>query len=113
MSVQNPQIQSYDFLCDMYNDDYFPTELVDKIKAVLLDACAQIEQNPPADLDALYTITHAATKKINELEDEFDAADSELETAARECIAENFAFIAQAYGFEGADIEELIAPREW
>ena len=33
-------------------------------------------------------------------------------TAARECIASEFYNIATAYGFE-ADIEELIAPREW
>ena len=40
-------------------------------------------------------------------------ADSELETAARQSIGEEFAFIASAYGFEDADVEELIATRDW
>ncbi|MPN01681.1 hypothetical protein SDC9_148892 [bioreactor metagenome] len=36
-----------------------------------------------------------------------------METAARECIAADFEAIAKAYGFEDADVEELIALREW
>lgn len=40
-------------------------------------------------------------------------ADSELETAAREILGEEFAFIASAYGFDEADVEELIATRDW
>jgi hypothetical protein len=43
---------------------------------------------------------------------EFEENDSELETAARKAIAEDFERIATAYGFD-ADIEELIAPRDW
>ncbi|GAB7087019.1 DUF5713 family protein [Marinifilum fragile] len=38
--------------------------------------------------------------------------DSEIETTAREIIAMDFYFIAQAYPFSKADIEELIARRE-
>ncbi|USZ14329.1 MULTISPECIES: DUF5713 family protein [Gammaproteobacteria] len=30
MNIQNPQIQSYDFLRGMYDDGYFPNFLVDK-----------------------------------------------------------------------------------
>jgi hypothetical protein len=38
---------------------------------------------------------------------------SEIETAAREAIAHDFDVIAGAYGFADADIEELIATRDW
>jgi hypothetical protein len=38
---------------------------------------------------------------------------SEIETMARDCIAVDFKHIALAYGFEDADIEELVAPRDW
>jgi len=96
----------------MYDDSYFPTRLVDKGKAILLRLCEAIEADKPTDLDALYALTHAATEEFNELQEEFDDSGSEIETAARECIAGDFAFIANAYGFD-ADIEELIAPREW
>jgi hypothetical protein len=60
----------------------------------------------------LYALTHAATEEFNALAEEFEENDSELETAAREAIAEDFEWIAKAYGFD-ADIEELIAPRDW
>jgi len=32
---------------------------------------------------------------------------------AREEIAEDFWFVANAYGFADADVEELIAARDW
>jgi hypothetical protein len=39
--------------------------------------------------------------------------DSEIETVARDCIGMDFEFIANAYGFENVDVEELIATRDW
>ena len=35
--LQNPQIQSYDFLRGMYDDGYFPNFLVDKCKAIFFE----------------------------------------------------------------------------
>lgn len=106
MSIQNPQIQSHAFLQKMYDDDYYPTGLVDECKAIFLNACERIEQEKPQNLDELYAITHEATEQLNQFEDD-------LETVARECLAETMEFIAQVYGFEDADGEELIAPRYW
>lgn len=78
-----------------------------------LNVCQRIEQEQPDNLDALYAITHEATEQLNELQDEFDENDSEIETVARDCFGETMEFIAQAYGFDDADGEELIAPRDW
>lgn len=97
----------------MYGDSYFPTFLVDKCKVILLNLCGEIEATKPKELDAFYKLTHAATNQLNGLEDEFFENNSEIETAARECLAINFEFIAVAYGFNNADIEELIATRDW
>jgi hypothetical protein len=44
---------------------------------------------------------------------EFEDAGSEIETVARECIGDDFDFIARAYGFGDVDTEELIATRDW
>jgi hypothetical protein len=110
--LQNEALKAYSFLKGMYNDSYFPENLVDKGKALLLDLCSQIEQEQPKDLEALYKLTHATTDKFNDLQEEFDAQDSEIETVARDCIGTDFDFIAQSYGFD-ADIEELIATRDW
>jgi hypothetical protein len=111
-SIQNETLKSYSFLKCMYDDAYFPSFLVDKVKVVLISLCIEIETTQPKDLDVLYQLTHAATEKINSLEDEFYENNSEIETAARECIAENFEYVSKSYGFS-AEVEELIAPRNW
>jgi hypothetical protein len=57
-------------------------------------------------------LSHTATGKINNLQDDFYQNGSELETGAREAIAMDFEFISKSYGFK-ADIEELISNRDW
>lgn len=97
----------------MFDDGYFPNALVEEGKQILLKLCADIEATKPEGLDALYALTHPATEAFNDLDGKLQDAGSEIETAARDCIGTEFAFIASAYGFENADIEELIAPRDW
>lgn len=111
--IQNEKIKQYEFLKEMYSDGYFPNFLVDKCKSILIELSAKIENQKPQSLEELYELTHAATDLFNEMENEFHENDSEIETGARECIAADFEFIAKAYGFEDADIEELIETREW
>ncbi|MFD1218499.1 DUF5713 family protein [Microbulbifer celer] len=113
MSITNESVKNYDFLTGMYQDDYFPDFLVDKVKAILVGLCEKIEAQAPVSSEELFKLTHAATESINELEEEFEENDSELETGAREVMAENFDFIVKAYGFDQVDIEDVIAPREW
>jgi hypothetical protein len=113
LSITNQQVTQYAFLQALYGDEYFPDHVLDKGKGILLSLCERIEAERPADLAALYALTEVATERFNALEAEFEAADSEIETVAREEIAEDFAFVASAYGFEDADVEELIAGREW
>lgn len=113
MAISNEQTRHHPFLQEMYEDDYFPNHLVTRGCLILQRLCMRIEAEPPAGLDALYLLTHAATEEFNALAVAFENHDSEIETAARECIAADFKTIARAYGFAGADIEEMIAPREW
>ncbi|MEV0304577.1 DUF5713 family protein [Streptomyces prasinus] len=79
---------------------------------MLLALCARIEADRPADLPALHALTRAATEEFNDLETAFDEAGGMIETVGREAMAEEFRFVAEAYGFTDADVEELIAPRE-
>lgn len=111
-TLTNERVRTYEFLAAMGSDDYFPKHLVDKGRGVLVELCQVIEREEPADVEGLYTHTHRATEAFNALQVEFEAADSELETVARENIGGDIAFIAEAYGYE-ADVEDLIAPREW
>lgn len=107
------KIDTTKLLPDMYADAYFPNNLVDKLRDIILDACEVIETKKPQTLPELYEISCAATDRINDLQDEFDENGSEIETAAREDIAMSFFQVAQTYGFKDADIEEMIATRDW
>lgn len=110
--LKNEKMKDYAFVKGMYADSYFPKFLVDKVKTILVELCFDIEKTSPKNLDELYTLTHSATIRINKLQDEFFEHKSEIETGARESMGQDFDIIAKSYGFK-ADIEELIAPREW
>ena len=113
VAIANDQLADYRFLSGMYGDPYFPNELVDQGAAVLGRLCERIEAERPVDVEALYVLTRAATEEFNALQAAFEAAGSELETVAREAIAEDFWFIAKAYGFTDANVEKLIGSRDW
>ncbi|MEU6006581.1 DUF5713 family protein [Streptomyces sp. NPDC047453] len=113
MPITNQQVAGHAFLRQLYADPYFPDHVVDKGKAILLRLCERVEAEQPSDLAALYALTRAATEEFNLLEAEFEAAGSEIETVAREEIAEDFWCVASAYGFADADAEKLIATRDW
>ena len=112
-NLTNEKVKNYSFLNEMYQDTYFPNKCVDKSKEILIDLCFQIEEKKPKNLDELYKLTHSATDKFNDLQEDFDENGSEIETAARDCIGTDFEFIAHSYGFENADTEELIGTRDW
>jgi len=111
-SFSNPTLPNYIFLEGMYRDGYVPNHLVDTVRQVLFDLCVEIEASQCLTLQGLYTRSERATERINDLQEAFYAADSELETVAREVMAENFAVIAKAYGFN-ADRETLVGARDW
>lgn len=111
--MNNTTMKNYEFLKGMYSDGYFPDFLVDKIKTILVELCGTIESENPQSNEELLKFTHAATDRINELEEEFEENESELETGAREAMAEDFDYIVKAYDFSDVDIEDVIATREW
>ncbi|MFI5821874.1 DUF5713 family protein [Streptomyces rishiriensis] len=113
MAVTNGQVTGHVFLKALYRDGYYPDHLVDRGKEILLRLCERVEAERPDGLDALYVLTQAATEEFNALQDAFWEADSDIETVAREEMAEDFHFVARAYGFEDADVEELIGTRDW
>lgn len=110
--MKNPHIANYHFLAEMFEDSYYPNALVEQGKNILLTLCRRIEEQQPQTLAAFYVLTHEATEAFNALQEAFWEQDSEIETMARECIGADFRFIAKAYDFD-ADIEEIIAPRDW
>lgn len=113
VSITNQQVAERAFLRALYADEYFPDHLLDKGRDILTRLCERVEAERPADLAGLYALTEVATEEFNRLQEEFWAAGSEIETMARDEIAGDFWFVASAYGFADADLEELVAERDW
>jgi len=113
MPITNAAMADYAFLEVLYDDEYFPDHVLDKGRAILTRLCERIEADPPTDLDALYVLTRAATEEFNDLEAEFEAAGSEIETVAREEICGDLYNVAAAYGFPDADHEVVAGTRNW
>ena len=111
-STISGELKTHQFLNAMLLDSYFPKALVHEGADILRSLCVDIEQSKPKTNEELYVLTHAATEMFNELAQKFEQNGSEFETVAREVTAGEFELIARTYGFN-ANVEELIAPRDW
>jgi len=103
--------ETYEFLKEMYNDGYFPDFLVDKIKAELEKVVAFLETGV-TDIEQIQEKFDAMTLAINDLQEEFEENDSEIETAARDSIAEDVTEILKWFEID-IDVEDALGEREW
>lgn len=103
--------EGYEFLADMYEDTYFPKKLTDKVKNHIKQAVAVLEQGQK-DLAKVQKIFDKMTLAINKLMPEFEAAGSELETAARDCIATDVMYILDWFELE-LDVEDALRERDF
>ena len=81
---------NYKLLDEMYQDDYYPAFLVDKVKDELQKVIDLLESGE-TDTEAVQEKLDEAVCGINDLQDEFYENDSEIETVARDCIGANTA----------------------
>ena len=102
---------NYKLLDEMYQDDYYPAFLVDKVKYELQKVIDLLEGGE-TDPDVVQETLDEAVSGINDLEEEFDEHDSEIETVARECIAVDVAYILEWFDIP-IDTEEAIRERDW
>lgn len=100
------------YLKDMYNDDYYPKFLVDKVKNCIVEIVHFLEKGEYKDLEEVQEKLDEMTIKINELEEEFEENDSEIETVARDSIGVTVENILKYFEID-IDIEEAIREREW
>lgn len=99
------------YLVDMYRDDYYPNFLVDRIKNYLQTA-EQVMQHHSEDLVRVQQALDVAVNSINDLAETFYAHNSEIETVAREDIAETVMTMLDHYTIT-LDIEEALRERDW
>jgi len=101
----------YKLLDEMYQDEYYPDFLVDKVKDELQKVINLLESGE-SDIDVIQEKLDEVVCAINDLQDEFDENDSEIETVARDCIGITVAYILKWFDIS-IDIEEAIREREW
>ena len=102
---------NYKLLDEMYQDEYYPDFLVDKVKEELQKVIRLLESGE-TDVGAVQKILDEAVCGINDLQEEFYENDSEIETVARDCIGVTVAYILEWFGIP-IDIEEAIRERDW
>lgn len=101
----------YKLLDEMYQDDYYPDFLVDKVKEELQKVIDLLESGE-TDTEVIQETLDEAVYGINDLQEEFDENNSELETVARDCIGVTVAYILEWFGIP-IDTEEAIRERDW
>ncbi|MNI68360.1 hypothetical protein D3C73_1240480 [compost metagenome] len=109
--VQDNGGASFEYLKVMYNDRYFPNFLVDKVKAELVKVVEFLEQGNQ-DIEEIQSKFDLAIHAINDLAVEFDENDSEIETVARESIAQTVEDVLAFFSIE-IDTEVAIRERDW
>ncbi|MCI8947222.1 MAG: hypothetical protein HFI91_09240 [Lachnospiraceae bacterium] len=102
---------SYKLLEEMYQDEYYPDFLVDKVKNELQKVIDLLETGE-TNTEVIQEKLDAVVCAINDLQDEFDENDSEIETVARDSIGETVSYILEWFGIP-IDIEEAIRERDW
>lgn len=102
---------NYKLLDEMYQDEYYPDFLVDEVRDALQKVVDLLESGE-TNTEVVQETLDEAVSSINDLQEEFDENDSEIETVARECIAENVAYILEWFDIP-IDTEEAIRERDW
>ena len=102
---------NYKLLDEMYQDDYYPVFLVDKVKDEL-QKVIQLLETGEKDIETIQELLDEAVCGINDLQEAFDENDSEIETVARESIAASVAYILKWFDIP-IDTEEAIRERDW
>ena len=102
---------NYKLLDEMYQDDYYPPSLVDKVKDELQKVIDLLESGE-TDIEVIQNTLDEAVCGINDLQDEFFENDSEIETVARDCIGVTVDYILKWFDIP-IDTEEAIRERDW
>jgi hypothetical protein len=103
--------EDFKYLPEMYDDQYFPDFLVNKIKIQIMEMVTFIESSNHTT-EEIQGALDQMTIAINDLQEEFEENDSEIETIARDSIGMTVDRILTFFGID-IDIEEAIRERDW
>lgn len=103
--------EDFEYLPEMYSDEYFPNFLVDKLREIIKQTVSFIEDGTHSIGDIQVSLDQM-TRKINDLQEDFENNDSEIETVARDSIGMTVERILKHFEID-IDIEEAIRERDW
>lgn len=98
-------------LHDMKVDDYYPSLLVAKIEWELKKFIEWLEKHT-VTTEQVQEKLDILTDFINDLQPAFEAQNSEIETVARDSIAEAVDSILETFAIK-IDLEEALRNRDW
>ena len=101
----------FEYLKEMYADEYFPKFLVDKLRETVREIVSYLEKGPYSKNEVQKELDKIVLK-INELQEEFETNESEIETDARESIADTIERILKYFDVD-IEIEVAIRERDW
>lgn len=103
--------KNYTWLNEMYQDEYYPDFLVDKIKDELQKVVDLLETGE-TNTEVIQQKLDEVVCAINDLQEEFEENDSEIETVARDCIGEMVGYVLEWFDIP-IDVEEAMRERDW
>ena len=103
--------EDFEYLKETYADEYFPKFLVDKLRQTIRGIVSYLERGPHLKNEVQKELDRMVLK-INELQEEFETNESEIETDARESIADTIERILKYFDVD-IEIEEAIRERDW
>ena len=101
----------FEYLKEMYEDNYFPAFLVDKLTDIIKETVRFLETGSHSK-ETIQKELDRMVLKMNEVQQEFELNGSEIETVARETIADTIEQILKYFKID-IDIEEAIRERDW
>ena len=102
---------NYKLLDEMYQDDYYPAFLVDKVKDEIQKVIDLLESGE-TDTEVVQEKLDEAVLAINDLQEEFDENESEIETVARDCIGVTIDYILKWFDIH-IEMDEANRKRDW
>ena len=102
---------NYTLLKEMYQDEYFPNFLVDKVRNEIQKVITLLEGGEK-DTAVIQQKLDEVVCAINDLQEEFDENGSEIETMARDSIGVTVEHILVWFDID-IDIEEALRLRDW
>ena len=102
---------NFEYIPEMYSDEFYPPFLVDKLKTVIKETVGQLEKGNLSNSD-IQELFDKMIVKTNDLQDEFLEHDSEFDTTALESIEMTIDRILKHFEIT-LNVEEAIRERDW